>query len=114
MLPDRSVEHHEIGREVLGARHSSGQDGPLVDLMIENLLDMQPFGCLICKAAKWLHVTPQKEQLMADIMHRVGIEAPQQQVYDTLTTIEGISQWWTREVGEATPYPGELKVSSWG
>jgi uncharacterized protein YndB with AHSA1/START domain len=46
---------------------------------------------------------------MADIMHRVGIEAPQQQVYDTLTTIEGISGWWTREVDGDPAVGGTLR-----
>jgi uncharacterized protein YndB with AHSA1/START domain len=40
---------------------------------------------------------------MADIRHRVGIAAPQEQVYEALSTVEGLSQWWTREVdGDAT------------
>lgn len=35
---------------------------------------------------------------MADIRHRVGIAAPQARVYEALTTKEGLSGWWTREV----------------
>jgi uncharacterized protein YndB with AHSA1/START domain len=31
---------------------------------------------------------------MVDILHRVGIEAPIEKVYKTLTTIEGNSAWW--------------------
>ena len=32
---------------------------------------------------------------MVDIIHRVGIKAPSQKVYEALSTIEGISGWWT-------------------
>jgi uncharacterized protein YndB with AHSA1/START domain len=32
---------------------------------------------------------------MVDIIHRVGIKAPAAQVYDALTTIEGLAGWWT-------------------
>jgi uncharacterized protein YndB with AHSA1/START domain len=33
---------------------------------------------------------------MADIVHRVGIKAPVSQVYDALSTIDGLAAWWTR------------------
>ena len=42
---------------------------------------------------------------MADIRHRVGIGAPQDRIYQALTTPEGLSGWWTREVPS---------ISSWG
>ncbi len=42
---------------------------------------------------------------MADIRHRVGITASQQQVYEALATKEGLSHWWTREV-KGDPSPG--------
>jgi len=31
---------------------------------------------------------------MVDILHRVGIEAPIEKVYKTLTTVEGNQAWW--------------------
>lgn len=34
---------------------------------------------------------------MVNIIHRVGIKAPQQKVYEALATIEGISGWWTQD-----------------
>ena len=35
---------------------------------------------------------------MADILHRIGIkEASPAQVYEALTTIEGLSAWWTTD-----------------
>jgi uncharacterized protein YndB with AHSA1/START domain len=41
---------------------------------------------------------------MADIRHRVGIDAPIDQVYEALTTTEGLAAWWTRHVeGESVP-----------
>ncbi len=44
---------------------------------------------------------------MADIRHRVGIAAPQARVYETLTTTEGLSRWWTRDV-DGDPNPGGI------
>jgi len=38
------------------------------------------------------------ERTMAEIRHRVGIDAPQAQVYRALTTIEGLAGWWTSDV----------------
>ena len=35
---------------------------------------------------------------MADIRHRVGIHVPQARVYDALSTIDGLSGWWTQKV----------------
>ena len=35
---------------------------------------------------------------MADIIHRIGIKSPAAQVYKALSTIEGLSNWWTDEV----------------
>jgi len=32
---------------------------------------------------------------MKDIIHRVGIKAPASKVYAALSTIEGLSAWWT-------------------
>jgi uncharacterized protein YndB with AHSA1/START domain len=34
---------------------------------------------------------------MADIIHRVGIEAAPSQVYAALATADGVAGWWTRE-----------------
>ena len=34
---------------------------------------------------------------MVDILHRVGAEASSDAVFDALTTIEGLSGWWTTE-----------------
>jgi uncharacterized protein YndB with AHSA1/START domain len=35
---------------------------------------------------------------MADIRHRVQIAASPEQVYQELTTKDGFSRWWTRDV----------------
>lgn len=41
---------------------------------------------------------------MADIVHRIGIDAPAPQVYKALATREGLAGWWTEEVtGESAP-----------
>ncbi len=34
---------------------------------------------------------------MLNILHRVGIKAPSQQVYQALATTEGIAAWWTKD-----------------
>jgi uncharacterized protein YndB with AHSA1/START domain len=33
---------------------------------------------------------------MANIIHRVGIQAPVSKVYAALTTVDGLARWWTR------------------
>lgn len=41
---------------------------------------------------------------MADILHRVGIKASVDAVYDALTTVDGLAGWWTRDTrGETAP-----------
>jgi uncharacterized protein YndB with AHSA1/START domain len=32
---------------------------------------------------------------MPDILHRIGVAAPPQSVYDVLTTTDGVAGWWT-------------------
>ena len=34
---------------------------------------------------------------MVDIIHRVGIKASPAKVYEALSTIDGVSGWWTKE-----------------
>ncbi len=35
---------------------------------------------------------------MADILHRIGVEqSSPKQVYDALTTLDGLSRWWTED-----------------
>lgn len=34
---------------------------------------------------------------MQDIMHLIRIRVPPERVYQTLTTSEGIRNWWTRD-----------------
>jgi uncharacterized protein YndB with AHSA1/START domain len=41
---------------------------------------------------------------MTDIIHRIGIKAPADKVYKAISTIDGLSNWWTNEV------KGEEKV----
>ncbi|MDJ0345396.1 hypothetical protein QMK19_21400 [Streptomyces sp. H10-C2] len=44
---------------------------------------------------------------MADIRHRVGISTPQARVHDALTTLDGLSGWWSRDVS-GKPEPGGI------
>jgi uncharacterized protein YndB with AHSA1/START domain len=34
---------------------------------------------------------------MVDILHRVGITATPEKVYESLTTVEGLAAWWTTD-----------------
>nr|AGS49311.1 Aha1 domain protein [uncultured bacterium esnapd2] len=34
---------------------------------------------------------------MVDILHRVGVTASPKEVYDALTTLDGLAGWWTRD-----------------
>ena len=35
---------------------------------------------------------------MPDILHRIGVDhVPPDQVYDALTTIDGLAAWWTTD-----------------
>ena len=35
---------------------------------------------------------------MVDILHRIGVEqASPKQVYDALTTLDGLAGWWTED-----------------
>jgi uncharacterized protein YndB with AHSA1/START domain len=42
---------------------------------------------------------------MPDILHRVGATAAPDQVYQALTTLDGLAGWWTTET-EGDPAPG--------
>jgi uncharacterized protein YndB with AHSA1/START domain len=35
---------------------------------------------------------------MVDIIHRIGIRAPVAQVYNSISSLECLAQWWTEEV----------------
>lgn len=44
---------------------------------------------------------------MTDILHRIGVkDAAPQQVYDALTTVDGLAAWWT---GDTTEHDGVLR-----
>jgi hypothetical protein len=43
------------------------------------------------------------------IRHRVGIQAPTEQVQAKLTTLDGIASWWTRDVKGDPTEGGELQ-----
>jgi uncharacterized protein YndB with AHSA1/START domain len=41
---------------------------------------------------------------MPDIIHRIGFNVPEVKVYNAVSTLEGLSRWWTEEVkGESKP-----------
>jgi uncharacterized protein YndB with AHSA1/START domain len=45
---------------------------------------------------------------MTDIIHRVGIQAPLQKVYEALSTIEGIAGWWTEQTSGSSQIGGRI------
>lgn len=46
---------------------------------------------------------------MAEILHRITIQAPPERVYEAITTTEGLRNWWTREAS-ARPEEGSVAV----
>jgi uncharacterized protein YndB with AHSA1/START domain len=38
---------------------------------------------------------------MVDILHRVGLTTSPEQVYEALTTVDGLAAWWTTDTTEA-------------
>lgn len=46
---------------------------------------------------------------MSDINHLVGIKATAKQIYQALTTDEGLMQWWTNDVSGAGPIGSIIK-----
>ncbi len=46
---------------------------------------------------------------MADILHRITINAAADRVFDALTVSEGLQSWWTRD-SDATPEVGSVAV----
>jgi len=46
---------------------------------------------------------------MVDIVHRIGIKSPAAQVYKALTSLEGLSNWWTEEVLGETQIGGKIE-----
>jgi uncharacterized protein YndB with AHSA1/START domain len=45
---------------------------------------------------------------MAEIRHRIGVDAPITDVYEAVATREGTRRWWTREVEGESRVGGEL------
>jgi uncharacterized protein YndB with AHSA1/START domain len=46
---------------------------------------------------------------MVDIIHRIGIKSPVAQVYNALTTLEGLAHWWTEAVTGDTKIGGRIE-----
>ena len=50
-----------------------------------------------------------KLTIMVDIIHRIGIKSSTAQVYNALSTIRGLSNWWTEEVEGDEEKGGKIK-----
>jgi len=48
---------------------------------------------------------------MADIIHRIGIRSSAAQVYKALSTIEGLSHWWTEETEGDEQVGGKIEFT---
>ena len=46
---------------------------------------------------------------MADILHRIGAKAPVDDVYDALTTIDGLAGWWTSDTDGDAAVDGVIR-----
>src|SRR5436190_10874408 len=49
--------------------------------------------------------------IMFDIIHRIGIRATAAKVYDAVSTIKGLSNWWTEEVEGENKAGGRIKFT---
>ncbi|BFU93354.1 MAG: Activator of Hsp90 ATPase 1 family protein [Nitrospira sp.] len=47
---------------------------------------------------------------MVDIMHRVGIKAPVAKVYAALSTVDGVTGWWTKHTSGSSKIGGTIEV----
>ncbi|HWA77030.1 MAG TPA: SRPBCC domain-containing protein [Polyangiaceae bacterium] len=47
---------------------------------------------------------------MVDIIHRIGIKAPLSQVYAAVSTVNGISGWWSKETSGDSQLGGTFNV----
>ncbi len=45
---------------------------------------------------------------MPDILHRIGVNAPAEQVYASLATTEGLRNWWTDSTTGDTKVGGTI------
>jgi uncharacterized protein YndB with AHSA1/START domain len=48
---------------------------------------------------------------MVDIIHRIGIRASSAKVYQALSTIDGLSHWWTTEVEGDDHVGGKIRFT---
>jgi uncharacterized protein YndB with AHSA1/START domain len=48
---------------------------------------------------------------MVDIIHRIGIRSSAEQVYQALSTIGGVSNWWTEEIEGDEKIGGKIKFT---
>ncbi|KGN30518.1 activator of HSP90 ATPase [Knoellia sinensis KCTC 19936] len=46
---------------------------------------------------------------MVDILHQVGVRATPDKVFDALTTIDGLSGWWTEDTTGSTDVGGVIQ-----
>jgi uncharacterized protein YndB with AHSA1/START domain len=52
---------------------------------------------------------PERRHFMVDILHRVGIKASLDEVYQALATREGVADWWTTNTQGQSKIGGLLK-----
>ena len=48
---------------------------------------------------------------MVDIIHRIGIKSPAVQVYNAISTIDGLAHWWTEEVAGDEGVGGKIEFT---
>ena len=48
---------------------------------------------------------------MADIIHRIGIKAPEEKVYKGISTLDGLRHWWTENVQGEEQVGGKIEFT---
>jgi hypothetical protein len=63
---------------------------------------------------------PERRNVVVDILHRVGIKAPLDEVYQALATREGTAGWWTTntqgqsKIGGLLKFrPDDIRIGNW-
>jgi uncharacterized protein YndB with AHSA1/START domain len=74
----------------------------------------QAFWISICKnlfVSCETFFTKLNTNIMADIIHRIGIQSTPAAVYNAISTIDGLAHWWTEEVAGETAVGGKIRFT---
>jgi uncharacterized protein YndB with AHSA1/START domain len=80
-------------------------------LTTRNRLQRNDRTTLIKTAKNWFIHKTIKRINMVDIIHRIGIRASLEKVYNALSTIQGLAHWWTENVEGDEQTGGEISFT---